>query len=359
MKALRLAALLAVLSGISGCLGDSRYGALGLACPQMTGSMDPLDARYAADVAVNAKVASFVGAARDLSEVSVQIEGEAAEACRRMGRDLDIPEDTMRPPASEPGGEAKAACGALGARIDTLLRAGFRASVSVRPPACSVDAQAGARCSGSCSGQIDPGRIVAECQPARLSGYCSGTCQGSCEGTCRGQCDGQCSVRDASGQCAGRCSGTCHGGCDATCHARCDGQWQAPRCEGYVQGPQVDAQCQASCNARAEIRASCVPAQVLVQSSASTQDFARLAATLQANLPLLIHAEVALGKRLIGTSETLVRVGADIPKLIGEAGAQAVACVAAAADASVTASVRIKVSVQASASVSGRVGAGT
>ncbi len=358
MKPTRIALLLVAGSFAFGCLGNSQYGSMGFACPQMTGSIDPLDARYSADLAVNAKVAAFVSAARDLANVSVQIEGEAAEACRRMGRDLNIAEDTMRPPGSEPGGEAKAACGALAARIDTLLGAGFRASVSVRPPMCTADVQGQARCSGSCSGQIDPGRIVAECEPARLSGYCTGTCRGGCDGTCRGQCDGQCSVRDASGQCAGRCSGTCHGGCDATCHARCDGQWQAPRCEGYVQGPQVDAQCQASCNAKAEIRASCAPAQVLVQSSANTQDFARLAATLQANLPMLLHAELALGKRLIGTSDVLVRVGADIPKIIGQAGAEAVACVAAAANASVTASARIKVSVQASASVSGRVGAG-
>ena len=97
----------------------------------------------------------------------------------------------------------------------------------------------------------------------------------------------------------------------------------------------------------------------MVQASAQTQELARLAATLQANLPLLLHAELALGKRLVQTSEVMVRVGADIPKIIGNAGAQALACVAAAADASVTASVRIKVSVQASASVSGRVGAGT
>jgi hypothetical protein len=85
----------------------------------------------------------------------------------------------------------------------------------------------------------------------------------------------------------------------------------------------------------------------------------RLAATLQQNLPLLLHAEFALGKRMAGSAETLVRVGAELPRVIGDAGAQAIACTAAAADASVTASARIRVSVQASASVSGRVGAGT
>jgi hypothetical protein len=85
---------------------------------------------------------------------------------------------------------------------------------------------------------------------------------------------------------------------------------------------------------------------------------ARLAATLQANLPLLLHAEVALGKRLLGDLEVVGQVGAQLPRIVGNAGARALACVAAAANASASASMRVKVSVQASASVSGRVGAG-
>ena len=83
----------------------------------------------------------------------------------------------------------------------------------------------------------------------------------------------------------------------------------------------------------------------------------RLMATLQANLPTLLHAEIALGKRVIQDARVVVQVGAQLPKIIGDAGAQAVACVAAASSASVKASARIDVSVQASASVSGRAGA--
>lgn len=97
----------------------------------------------------------------------------------------------------------------------------------------------------------------------------------------------------------------------------------------------------------------------MVQSTANTQDMARLAATLQANLPMLLHAELALGKRLVNTAEMMVSVGSNLPNVIGEAGAEAAACVAAAANASATASARIHVSVQASASVTGRVGAGS
>jgi hypothetical protein len=84
---------------------------------------------------------------------------------------------------------------------------------------------------------------------------------------------------------------------------------------------------------------------------------ARLAATLQANLPQLLHAELALGRRLMQDVQVVGEVGAQLPKIIGDAGAHALACVAASADVTARASVSIRVSVQASASVSGKVGA--
>jgi hypothetical protein len=119
----------------------------------------------------------------------------------------------------------------------------------------------------------------------------------------------------------------------------------------------VDAECNANCSAEADFQASCSPAQVYVRTNQNFQMVARLAQTLQANLPELLHAEVALGKRLVGSARVVVSVGAALPKIIGEAGAEAVACVAAASSASVKASMRIDVSIHASASVTGRVGA--
>jgi len=53
----------------------------------------------------------------------------------------------------------------------------------------------------------------------------------------------------------------------------------------------------------------------------------------------------------------VVNVGAQLPRVVGEAGAEGMACIAAASSASVQASMRINVSIQASASVTGRVGA--
>jgi hypothetical protein len=339
------------------CMGGGAYGPLGATCPQLTGNADLMQAQFSANARANAKVRTFVIAARDLVNLSLQMEAEATAACKRMGMDLGLTEAQMAPRGEEDGGQAKGACGALSARMDEILRAGIQVRAQVVPPQCQANLQAKARCDAACEVDVDPGEIVAHCEPARLSGYCQGRCVGQCEGNCQGDCQGQCSARDASGRCVGRCSGTCSGGCDATCHARCEGQWQAPKCEGSVRPPSADAECNASCNAHASFNAQCTPAQVNVSVSQNTEAAMRLMATLQANLPTLLHAEIALGKRVIQDARVVVQVGAQLPKIIGDAGAQAVACVAAASSASVKASARIDVSVQASASVSGRAGA--
>ena len=338
---------------------DGKFGALGgAACPAL-GSGDPMQMSFSTDAKANAEVRAFVSATKDLMQASVQMEALATTACRNMGRDLGIPDTAMNAKNDDPGASAQAACGALAAQIDWILKQGIQIQVQAQPPQCQADFQAKAQCDGQCNVQVDPGQIVAQCEPARLSGYCQGTCEGRCEGRCNGTCNGQCSAVDAQGRCTGVCNGTCTGGCDATCHAKCQGQWQAPKCEGYVQGPSASGECQASCSARASLRAQCTPGQVNVNVGQNVDAAMRLAATLRANLPYLLQAEIGLGKRVLGDVKVVVDVGGRLPKIIGNAGAQAVACVAAAAHASAQASVRINVSVQASASVSGRVGAGS
>ena len=326
-------------------------------CPELSGNVDALQAQYSANARANAKVRAFVQAAKDMASVSAYIEGEAADACRRMGADLGMTPAELQP-RREAGGQASGPCFAVGARIDAILRQGISVQVQVTPPQCQANAQAQAACDGACDVSVDPGEIAARCDPARLSGYCQGRCSGQCEGRCNGQCQGQCSQVDAQGRCIGTCSGQCYGQCDATCHARCEGQWQAPRCDGFVGPPSADAECNASCRAHADVSASCTPAVVAVRASQNVELAARLAATLQQNLPRLIHAEGALGRRRAGDAEVVAQVGAQLPRIVGQAGGHALACIAASADASVRASASIKVSVQASASVTGRVGAG-
>jgi hypothetical protein len=345
-------------SATVGCdaMGNGGFGSVGaMACPELSAG-DVLTASVSADARANGKIKTFMLAARDLAQVSAQVEAEAAEACLRMGADLGMAPAELAP-RNEPGGRASGACNAVAARIDAVLRQGLSVEVRATPPVCQASADAEARCQGACDVDVDPGQIVAHCDPARLSGYCQGTCGGACNGNCSGQCSGQCSAYDAQGRCAGRCNGTCGGYCDAECHASCQGKWQAPKCEGSARPPSADAECNASCRAHADVSASCSPAQVTVRTSQNAPMAARLAATLQANLPELLHAEWTLGRRLASDAEVVGQVGAQLPKIAANAGAHALACVAASADAAARASVSIRVSVQASANVSGRVGA--
>jgi hypothetical protein len=339
-------------------MSNSPLGGLSDAtCPEMGGSANAMAAVYTDNAQMNGKIRAFVQASKDLAGVAAQAEAQAAEACMRIGADLGIPASAMAP-RDEPGGRAKGACEPVAAQIDMILQSGLRFTATVTPPQCQASAQAQAECSGSCSVQVDPGQIVAQCDPARLSGQCQGRCNGRCDGRCSGECRGNCEQRDAQGQCAGQCQGECYGSCDATCHARCEGTWQAPRCEGHVQGPSGDAECDASCRARGEFHATCTPIQVLVQPSVANEQALRLAASLTANLPMLLHAQIVLGQRILNNAEVVVQVGKNMPGIVGQAGMRAAACIATAASASVQASMSIKVTVQASASVSGRAGAG-
>jgi hypothetical protein len=220
-----------------------------------------------------------------------------------------------------------------------------------------VNADFEAKCQAECKVEIDPGKIVAECEPAHLSGYCEGTCSGQCEGTCKGQCQGECTAKDAQGNCVGQCNGTCSGSCDATCHAKCEGTWKAPHCDVEIQRPKAEAECAASCKARADVKAACSKPRVDVQANAAAGDMAKLVATLRTNLPALINAQVRLGRQLRGDIKAMVDAGASLRGRLQGSGEHAVACVAAAANAMAEASLRVSVSVEVSASVSGSVGA--
>src|SRR5690606_33101102 len=107
---------------------------------------------------------------------------------------------------------------------------------------------------------------------------------GGCSGTCQGTCEGTCSAQGPDGQCNGTCEGTCHGSCSAGCQGSCSGEchvsgqascsgecsggcsveYEEPRCTGTVRPPQVEAECEASCDARLNAEAECRPGSVEV-----------------------------------------------------------------------------------------------
>ncbi|HEU5314794.1 MAG TPA: hypothetical protein VFX49_01700 [Chloroflexota bacterium] len=343
----RAAALIVATSSGAACVGFGNVG--GMACPELAGGA--LHGNFAADAKANATMRAFVQASGDLAALAAQVEAEVTGACERMGRDLGLTRAQM-------GEGTRAKCAAVTARIDEILQAGAHASIkaSVTPPECKVSAQAEAACSGQCSGHVDPGSIVANCEPGKLSGTCEGTCGGSCEGTCNGACSGACSAKDAAGKCVGKCQGTCRGQCSGTCHAKCTGTWRAPHCDAAVTGPSADVKCKASCKAHAEFTAQCTPPRVDIQASANTGEMAKLVATLRANLPILVRAELAYGRRIAGEIKTLVQISGELPGIVGNAGLHAAACVGASASAVANAQASLSVSVQASASVSGKAG---
>ena len=153
-----------------------------------------------------------------------------------------------------------------------------------------------------------PAQIVAQCQPARFSGILQRHLPGTVQGTCNGQCQGQCSAMGANGQCAGTVQR----------HLLRRLQRHLPReLSRHLAGAEVrrlraaaerqTASATRAATPRPSSGASCTPAQINVMTNANTQEAMRLVATLRANLPELLHAELALGKRLVGSAKVVVR----------------------------------------------------
>ncbi len=330
----------AALAGLAGAI----------ACPELASGGSALGVKYSAKAELNAKIGAFVQAAKDLKKLSAQMDVEVTNACKGIGTDIGVPAQEMAP--REGVGASSAACGAVKAKIGALLQGGVKIETSYTPPKCEVDAQAHASCDGRCKVEASPGEIVAKCEPAKLSGRCEGTCKGQCDGRCEGTCNGECTAKDAQGRCVGQCKGTCSGKCDATCHASCQGTWQAPKCEGHVTPPHVDADCKASCDASVKFAARCTKPQLEIKTSGNAQALGKLVASLQVHLPVLLTAQIKLGREVAGEVKTLVRIGGELRGKLQGAGEKAVACVAAAVEAVAVASASVNVSVQVSVSVS-------
>jgi hypothetical protein len=345
---LRGAALVVASMSVVSCAGLGAGGLDSLACPEL--AHGAMSANFTGEAKANATIRAFVQASGDLEQLAARAEAEVGAACERMGHDLGV---------SDMGSDTKSKCGAVSAKIDAILQAAGHASLkaSFQPPECHANATATAECHGQCNAHLDPGQVVANCEPAQLSGHCEGTCSGGCDGSCHGDCEGECSAKGANGKCAGHCKGTCHGHCDATCHAKCEGQWKAPHCQADVKAPTAEAKCNGSCKAHADLEAQCTEPKVTVHASAGGAELHKLVATLEANLPVLVRAEFAYGKRIAGDIEALVHIGGELPNMMAKAGAHAAACIGASASAVVHAQASISVSVQASASVSGKAGA--
>ena len=348
-----LACDVTVPTSVPTSVGEVKQTASGTACPEW-GSGNAIGGSFASDAALNADIAAFVQASMDIKRLADQSYTNVTAACIKMGKDLGVPDAQLQ---AKDGDTATPPCNAVAAKIEEIVKANAAVKVAYQPPRCTMDANFQAKCDAECGLEVDPGKVLAECEPGKLSGYCQGTCTGQCEGTCTGECQGECSAKDAQGRCVGECKGTCTGSCDATCHAKCEGTWKAPRCEVEVEESKVKAECAANCEASAKVRASCQPPKLDVQASAQAEAMQKLSATLKANLPTLIQAQLRLSRQLAGDIKVVVDNGNKLKGQLQGAGGKAYACVTAAVSALVQASVKINVSVKASASVSGKAGA--
>lgn len=339
----------------SALLGEAAGGAVsGLACPEY-GSGNAMGADFVADAALNAEIGVFVQAAYDINKASGQIAAEVRTACLNMGRDLGLSDSAMADD-NKAGGKVTGPCSAVNAEIGRIVKAQGQVEVTFEPPQCSVNMDIQGECSAACKVDYTPAEIVAECDPGHLYGSCQGQCTGTCEGTCKGECQGECSAKDAQGNCVGECSGTCGGSCSGTCRASCEGSWKQPQCDVALRPGSVEGDCMASCKARADFKASCQPGKVDVQAGGAAE-LAKLKGTLSKNLPVLIKAQVRIGKHLAADVKTVANAGSSLQGKLRAAGGKALACVSAAVDGVARASVNVDVSFKASASISGSVGA--
>ncbi len=254
-----------------------------------------------------ASVDSFFAAVVGFGKAALEVRAGVDAELRAIAVSLEL----------DAGATAAEIRGALVAKFDGAIDGGLK--IDHAPPRCTVEASVAVDAAAKCDAEIDPGSASVECKGTctvdasaeascdasatvickgtapqlECSGACTGTCELSgslqCNGTCNGECKGTCTVTGANGQCAGECMGECMGSCElaagAACEGKCQGscEYEAPsgaceagaevrcqaaadasaRCDGSCDGevvpPKARAECEASVEAEAKLRAQCTP----------------------------------------------------------------------------------------------------
>jgi hypothetical protein len=261
---------------------------------------------------------------------------------------------------------------------------------------CSAECKAEATCQGrvdhaaNCMGKCESecvGKCAGECN-GTTTGGCDGSCEGKCDGTktaaggkadCSGTCEGKCSkchaTANCQGKCASACNGTCKGECklDAgvnvtcgesiKCKGGCTGTFTEATCESELVAPVCtgDTTCQTSCSARGSAKAKCNRATITLRADLeATADAAKLKATIETNLPVLLQTAVTKGQ-LVQRALDKVSATADAAvDLSTRLDLKTIACAKQAAEASRSTKTSTGIAVQASVSVnasfSGKIG---
>jgi hypothetical protein len=325
---------------------------------------------------------SFMLATASFHDAAIDTQSAMLDACKRMGRSLEMPEAQLDKSGTE---GTRDVCRAVAEHIRSEMQAvsaGSQTTVELRaqPPRCEARFEAYAECAGRCDATITPGELEMRCEGGEIRGECSASCSGrcavsveaSCQGICEGACEGTCSARAADGSCAGQCSGTCHGQCvaDVTgecggeCRGSCSVEWQEPTCTGTYRAPEVSAECNAACDAQVDASVECQPGQAeLVVSGGPDAETQARAAKLRAAVAEGYGAILAVRQRVERLEESGRAVLAQLqqlPNAIRDVGISAAACSAGALadiqESMAAVSVTLEVSVSVSASFSATAG---
>jgi hypothetical protein len=120
-----------------------------------------------------------------------------------------------------------------------------------------------------------------------------------------------------------------------------DGE-RASRCTATCGHGAGAADCEPLCKAQAELYGRCSMPSVAAAASSGGEDVLRLVRTLEENLPSLLYAELALGRRLLSHAEVIVAMSGRLPNDVKSAGERGVACTALAATLTVKAAAKLK-----------------
>jgi hypothetical protein len=310
-----------------------------------TGDRAQLQARCGGDFGASAsaaKLESFMSASVAFMGAAQDMRGVLLDACQDIGRRLEVPEERMALAGGEP--DVRTACTAASAALraelqDLRVQGKLEVDVQATPPHCDISVNAYAQCAAQCDARVDPGKLDVQCEGGELVGRCGGSCGGDC----------QVSGRWVSGQ--ARCEGLCRGNCSVA--------FEEPRCTGTVRPPQVEAECNAACNAKLDAEARCTPGEAHVEvrgavASNLAERVARVRGAIEGAGGAVLAARAKL-ERLVGSGKLMLRAADDVPKAVGEIGVSAATCAAESAAGIINASASISISFEASVSVSGAI----
>jgi hypothetical protein len=388
-----LASCIATPAGSTGTAGTSSSA---LSCPEFQpgGTLD-------ASVKVDLRVRGFVQSSADLAGVAAALKTAVKEACVGIDNDLGVTDtwsslgDAGDSDDAISNTNGTGACDTARARIVAIMNGHSNANFAlvISRGACFTDFAQEAQCESGCNAQqkCDPGTVETRCDPAQLSVVCDGNCsaQASCEGRvdAEANCDGQCEA-ECTGHCAGTCTDengrmtkdddNCHGKCKDHCIGKCNGRCQVeatngiscgasvackggcsstfsqPKCETECSPPKcmIDQTCFENCRATAAAKLVCDPPTVkLLADVTAGDDVVKLVATINKNLPPLIHTAEAEGRILVDEVQNLTVSGKAVLDASGDLDFKSVACATAAAQSLSKAAGTLDVSTQAAAGV--------